>query len=99
VGRFTEIPKCPCGLWHYLWTCASAWGPLFACQYVIMVENACVATSAPEQCATVYSGLMTKGLVATLGTYNSMYIELLETRNVSEGDLGVVQVWILVFYA
>jgi hypothetical protein len=61
-------------------------------QYEIMVKNACMATSAPSQCATVYSGLMTKGLVATLGTFNSLYIELLESRNVSDGDMAVVQV-------
>ena len=57
-----------------------------------MLVNACPATSDPEGCANLYSGLLTKGLLAAAESFGHLYIELVETRGLANGNFTVVQV-------
>ena len=57
-----------------------------------MLKDACPATSDPVACASVYSGLLTKGLFAAVESFSHLYAELVQTRGIANGNFSVVQV-------
>lgn len=57
-----------------------------------MLVDACPATSDPVACAKVNSGILTRGLYASVNDFASMYIELVNGRGLAHGNFSVVQV-------
>jgi hypothetical protein len=80
LTKLTSMYVAPCGLSSR------------ALQQDIVLANACPATSDPVACASVHSGLLTKGLFASVESFAHLYEELVQTRGVANGSFSVVQV-------